>query len=179
MAHLFSKFQCLPLRLRDFNKKSIFKYLYATLCLILWLGDDVQATVKWVDGVMFVGETGSGHAIVMDGPADHGGRNMGIRPMEMILLGVGGCSSFDVVQILQKGRNHITDCVAEITAERVDAVPSVFSKIHLHFVVTGHDLKAATVERAVKLSAEKYCSAAIMLGAAGVEMTHDFEVIEV
>jgi putative redox protein len=139
----------------------------------------MQATVKWVDGVMFVGETGSGHAVVMDGPADHGGRNIGMRPMEMLLLGVGGCSSFDVVQILQKGRNNIVDCVAEISAERVDAVPSVFSKIHLHFIVSGHDLKAAAVERAVKLSAEKYCSASIMLAKAGVEITHDFEVIEV
>ena len=139
----------------------------------------MQATVKWVDGVMFVGETGSGHAVVMDGPPDHGGRNMGIRPMEMILLGVGGCSSFDVVQILQKGRNDIVNCVAEISAERVDLVPSVFSKIHLHFVVTGRELKTSAVERAVKLSAEKYCSASIMLSNAGVEITHDFEVIEV
>ena len=139
----------------------------------------MQATIKWVDGMMFVGETGSGHAVVMDGAPDHGGRNMGIRPMEMILLGVGGCSSFDVVQILQKGRNDIVNCVAEVSAERVDAVPSVFSKIHLHFVVSGRDLKAAAVERAVKLSAEKYCSASIMLTKAGVEITHDFEVIEV
>jgi len=139
----------------------------------------MQATVKWVDGVMFVGETGSGHAVVMDGPVDHGGRNIGMRPMEMLLLGVGGCSSFDVVQILQKGRNNLVNCVAEISAERVDAVPSVFSKIHLHFIVSGHDLKAAAVERAVKLSAEKYCSASIMLAKAGVEITHDFEVIEV
>lgn len=138
----------------------------------------MQVTVKWVDGVMFVGESGSGHAVVMDGPPDHGGRNMGIRPMEMILLGVGGCSSFDVVQILQKGRSDIVNCVTEVTAERVDAVPSVFSKIHLHFIVTGRDLKAAAVERAVKLSAEKYCSASIMLGKV-VEITHDFEVIEV
>ncbi len=139
----------------------------------------MRATVKWVDGVMFVGETGSGHAVVMDGAADHGGRNIGARPMEMILIGLGGCSSFDVVQILQKGRNIIVNCVTEITAERVDEVPSVFSKIHLHFVVTCHELKVAAVERAVKLSAEKYCSASIMLGKAGVEITHDFEVIEV
>lgn len=139
----------------------------------------MQATVKWVDGVMFVGESGSGHAVVMDGPPDHGGRNMGVRPMEMLLLGVGGCSSFDVIQILQKSRQQITGCVAELTAERVDAVPSVFSKIHLHFVVSGRDLKVSAVERAVQLSAEKYCSASIMLGNAGVEITHDFEVIEV
>jgi len=139
----------------------------------------MQATVKWVDGVMFVGESGSGHAVVMDGPPDHGGRNMGIRPMEMILLGLGGCSSFDVVQILQKGKNDIIDCVAELSAERVDAIPSVFSKIHLHFIVKGRGLKASAVERAVKLSAEKYCSASIMLSRAEVEITHDFEVIEV
>ena len=138
----------------------------------------MQATVKWVDGVMFVGESGSGHAIVIDGPPDHGGRNMGMRPMELILLGVGACSSFDVVQILQKGRNNVVDCVTEVIAERVDAIPSVFSKIHLHFKVSGKDLKASAVERAVKLSAEKYCSASIMLSKA-VDITHDFEVIEV
>lgn len=138
----------------------------------------MQATVKWVDGVMFVGESGSGHAIVIDGPPDHGGRNMGMRPMELLLLGVGACSSFDVVQILEKGRNNVTDCVAEVTAERVDAIPSVFSKIHLHFKVSGKNLKEPAVERAVKLSAEKYCSASIMLSKA-VEITHDFEVIEV
>ncbi|MEQ1544801.1 OsmC family protein [Methyloglobulus sp.] len=138
----------------------------------------MQATIKWVDGMMFVGETGSGHAVVIDGPPDHGGRNVGMRPMEMILLGVGSCSSFDVMQILQKGRNNVTACVVEVTAERVDAIPSVFSKIHLHFIVSGHDLKTSAVERAVKLSAEKYCSASIMLSKA-VEITHGFEVIEV
>ncbi len=138
----------------------------------------MQAQVKWVDGVMFVGETGSGHAVVMDGPPDNGGRNLGIRPMEMILLGVGGCSSFDVVQILQKGRHNIVDCLTEISAERVDTIPSVFSKIHLHFVVSGEDLKEAAVERAVRLSAEKYCSASIMLGKV-VEITHDFEIKKV
>ena len=137
----------------------------------------MQATVKWVDGVMFVGETGSGHAVVMDGPPDHGGRNIGMRPMEMLLLGLGGCSSFDVVQILQKGRNDLASSQVHITAERVDAVPSVFSKIHLHFIVSGKDLKASAVERAVNLSAEKYCSASIMLGKAGVEITHDFEML--
>jgi len=138
----------------------------------------MQATVKWVDGRAFLGESGSGHTVVMDGPADHGGRNIGIRPMEMVLLGVGGCSSYDVMDILQKGRNEIIDCVAELTAERVDAVPSVFSSIHLHFKVTGKNLKEAVVERAVKLSAEKYCSASIMLGKS-VDITHDFEVINI
>jgi putative redox protein len=139
----------------------------------------MQATVKWVDGMMFLGESGSGHTVVMDGPPDHGGRNMGIRPMEMLLLGMGGCSSFDVVQILQKGRSDLVNCVATLSAERVDTIPSVFSKIHIHFVISGRDLKIAAVERAVKLSAEKYCSASIMLANAGVEITHDFEVIEV
>jgi putative redox protein len=139
----------------------------------------MQATVKWIDGRMFVGESGSGHAIVMDGPPDHGGRNIGVRPMEMILLGVGGCSAFDVVDILQKGRHDVVDCVAELTAERVDAVPSVFSKIHLHFIVSGRNLKESVVERAVKLSAEKYCSASIMLAKGGVEISHDFEVKEI
>ena len=138
----------------------------------------MQATVKWVDGRMFVGESGSGHAVVMDGPPDHGGRNIGIRPMEMLLIGVGGCSSFDVVDILEKGRHAVTGCETQISAERVDAVPSVFSKIHLHFKVTGKSLSATAVERAVKLSAEKYCSASIMLGNAGVEISHDFEIFE-
>lgn len=139
----------------------------------------MQATIKWVDGRQFIGESGSGHTIVMDGPPDHGGRNTGVRPMEMILMGVGGCSSFDVIDILQKGRHDVHDCTAELTAERVDTVPAVFSKIHLHFKVTGKNLSATAVERAVKLSAEKYCSASIMLGKAGVEISHDFEVIEV
>ncbi len=139
----------------------------------------MQATIKWVDGRRFIGESGSGHAVVMDGPPDHGGRNIGMRPMEMILLGVGGCSSFDVIDILQKGRHEVVDCTAELSAERVDAIPSVFSKIHLHFKVTGKNLPVAAVERAVKLSAEKYCSASIMLGKAGVDISHDFEVIEV
>jgi putative redox protein len=138
----------------------------------------MQATIKWVDGRMFVGESGSGHAVIMDGPPDHGGRNIGVRPMEMILLGLGGCSSFDVIDILEKGRHQITDCTTELTAERVDTVPSVFSKIHLHFKVSGINLSAAAVERAVRLSAEKYCSASIMLGKAGVEISHDFEVLE-
>lgn len=118
----------------------------------------MEAKVRWVEGRMFVGESGSGHTVVMDGPSDHGGRNMGIRPMELILLGVGGCSSFDVIDILLKGRNDVTDCVVELSAERVDAIPSVFKTMHLHFVVSGRNLKASAVERAIKLSAEKYCS---------------------
>ena len=138
----------------------------------------MKATVKWVDNAMFLGESGSGHAVVMDGPADHGGRNLGIRPMEMVLLGLGGCTSFDVMSILTKQRLDVIDCVAEIEAERADAVPSVFTKIHVHFKVTGRNLKESAVERAVKLSAEKYCSASIMLEQGGVEITHSFAVSE-
>ena len=138
----------------------------------------MKATVKWVDNAMFLGESGSGHAIVMDGPEDHGGRNMGIRPMEMLLLGLGGCTSFDVMSILSKQRLDVHDCVAEIEAERADAVPSVFTKIHVHFKVSGRNLKESLVERAVKLSAEKYCSASIMLEQAGVEIAHSFAVSE-
>ncbi len=136
----------------------------------------MDVKVKWVDGMMFLGESESGHTVTMDGPPNLGGRNMGIRPMELLLLGMGGCTSFDVMQILQKSKQQVTDCVAEISAERVDTVPKVFSDIHVHFVVTGKELKPAMVERAVKLSAEKYCSASIMLEKA-VNITHDFEII--
>jgi putative redox protein len=136
----------------------------------------MKATVKWVDGVMFLGESGSGHSVVMDGPPDQGGRNLGPRPMEMLLVGVGGCSAFDVMSMLKKARQQVTDCRAELEAERADAVPAVFTRIHLHFVITGVDLKESQVARAVSLSAEKYCSASIMLGAAGVEMTHSHEI---
>ncbi|WP_041523688.1 OsmC family protein [Gilvimarinus agarilyticus] len=138
----------------------------------------MQATVKWVDGAQFLGESGSGHSVVMDGPEDHGGRNTGVRPMEMLLLGLGGCSTFDVVSILKKTRQAVGDCRVEITAERADAVPAVFTKIHLHFLVAGTDLKEKQVARAVELSATKYCSASIMLEGAGVEITHDYEIVE-
>lgn len=139
----------------------------------------MQATVKWVDGAMFLGESGSGHTVVMDGPPDHGGRNLGVRPMEMLLLGLGGCASFDVMSILQKSRQQVRDCRVEIQATRVDAVPAVFETINLLFVVEGKNLKEAQVKRAVELSAEKYCSASIMLEAAGVKITHGYEVREV
>ena len=138
----------------------------------------MKASVKWVDGAMFLAESGSGHSVVMDGPEDAGGRNMGIRPMEMLLLGVGGCSSFDVVNILRKGRQQVTACRTELDAQRADAVPAVFEKIHLHFVVSGKGLDTEKVRRAVELSADKYCSASIMLRKAGVEITHDFEIVE-
>lgn len=137
----------------------------------------MKAEVKWVGDAMFVGESGSGHAVVMDGPPDHGGRNMGIRPMEMLLIGVGGCSSFDVVDILKKSRQDVTGCHTRLEAERADAVPAVFTKINIHFIVKGRDLKEKQVERAVALSAEKYCSASIMLGKAGVAISHSFEIV--
>ena len=136
----------------------------------------MKAVVKWVDGVMFVGESGSGHSVVMDGAPEQGGRNMGVRPMEMLLLGLGGCASYDVIAMLKKGRQQIVDCRAEVEAERADAVPAVFTKIHVKFIVSGNDLKENQVKRAVDLSAEKYCSASVMLGAAGVEMSHSYEI---
>ena len=138
----------------------------------------MQATIKWVDGAMFLGESGSGHSIVMDGPPDHGGRNMGVRPMEMLLLGLGGCSAFDVMSILGKARQEVTDCRVELQAQRAEGVPSPFTKIHMQFIVTGKALKEAQVKRAVELSATKYCSASIMLEAAGVEITHGHEIHE-
>ena len=137
----------------------------------------MKARVKWIEDVCFMGETESGHAVIMDASPDIGGRNLGMRPMEMLLIGMGGCSSIDVVTILKKSRQPITDCVAEITAERAGEIPKVFTKIHVHFVVTGKGLNPVQVERAVNLSAEKYCSASIMLGKAA-QMSHDFEIVE-
>ena len=138
----------------------------------------MQATVKWVDGAQFLGESGSGHAVLMDGPVDHGGRNTGVRPMEMLLLGLGGCSSFDVMSILTKARQAVTDCRCELQAERAEGVPSPFTKIHMNFILVGKALKDAQVKRAVELSATKYCSASIMLEAAGVKITHAYEIHE-
>jgi putative redox protein len=137
---------------------------------------NVQATVKWMDGAMFVGESGSGHSVVMDGPPDLGGRNLGPRPMEMLLLGTGGCAMYDVISMLKKARQDVQNCRVEIQAERADAVPAVFTRLNMHFVVRGAELKENHVKRAVELSAEKYCSASIMLEAAGVAMTHSFEI---
>ncbi|MFT7560624.1 MAG: putative redox protein [Flavobacteriales bacterium] len=138
----------------------------------------MKAVVRWDGKAKFVGESGSGHEIVMDGPPDHGGENQGPRPMEMLLLGLGGCSSFDVVSILEKSRQQVESCHVEIDADRADEVPSVFTKIHLRFVVKGTKLKEAIVKRAVELSAEKYCSASIMLERAGVDVSHSYEMIE-
>jgi putative redox protein len=137
----------------------------------------MNSTIKWVDGAMFVGITGSGHTVVVDGPPEAGGRNLGPRPMELVLTGLGSCSAFDVVDILKKGRHGITACEVELQAERATEVPKVFTRIHLHFKVSGPRLKAAAVERAVNLSAEKYCSATIMLRAS-VAITHDFEIVD-
>lgn len=137
----------------------------------------MKARVKWVQDAMFVGESGSGHSVVMDGPVDGGGRNLGVRPMEMLLLGTGGCTAYDVVHILKKSRQPVLDCVVELEAERADTVPAVFTAIHIHFVVTGRGLNDATVKRAVELTAEKYCSASIMLGQVAA-ITHDYEIIE-
>lgn len=138
----------------------------------------MKARIKWVEDMCFVAESGSGHAIVMDGPPELGGRNLGVRPMELLLMGVGGCSSIDVVMILKKARQPVVDCVCELQAERATTEPKVFTAIHLHFIVTGSGLNPAQVERAVKLSAEKYCSASIMLAKGGVAVSHDFEIRE-
>lgn len=137
----------------------------------------MKARVKLIEGVSFAGQSESGHTVVMDGAPEAGGRNLGVRPMEMLLMGLGGCSAFDVVMILRKSRQQVTDCVADLDATRADSDPKVFTKIHVHFTVTGKGLDPKRVEQAVKLSAEKYCSASIMLGKTA-EITHDFEVVE-
>ena len=135
----------------------------------------MKARVKWVEGVSFVGESDSGHAVVMDGPPESGGRNLGIRPMEMLLIGMGGCTAFDVIHILKKARQPVVDCVVEMEAERAADEPKVFTRIHVHFIVSGDGLAEKHVARAVELSAEKYCSASIMLGKTA-EISHDYEI---
>ena len=137
----------------------------------------MKSRIKWVEGVMFVGESDSGHSVVMDGPPESGGRNKGVRPMELMLMGMGGCTSFDVIHILKKARQPVSDCVAEIEADRADSEPKVFTRIHIHFIVSGKGLKENQVKRAVELSAEKYCSASIMLGKTA-EISHDYEIVE-
>ena len=122
-------------------------------------------------------ESESGHCVVMDGPPDHGGRNLGPRPMELLLMGMGGCASFDVVSILKKSRQAVTSCVTALKAERADEIPAVFTSVHLHFVVSGKGLKDAQVKRAVDLSAEKYCSASIMLSRSGAKISHSYEIV--
>ncbi|TSA52499.1 MAG: OsmC family protein [Nitrosomonadaceae bacterium] len=137
----------------------------------------MKARIKWKDGMSFLGESGSGHAVLMDGPPEAGGRNLGPRPMEMLLLGTGGCAAFDVMLILKKSRQAVSDCVVEIEAQRATQDPKVFTHIHFHFILTGKNLQPQQIERAISLSAEKYCSASIMLGKTA-EMTHDFELVE-
>jgi putative redox protein len=137
----------------------------------------MKARIKWVEKVTFLAESGSGHAVVLDGAPDAGGRNLGVRPMEMLLMGLGGCSAFDVVLILRKGREDVSDCVVELEAERAETDPKVFTRIHMHYKVAGRGLAPAKVERAIKLSAEKYCSASAIMAKTAV-ITHDWEVIE-
>jgi putative redox protein len=135
----------------------------------------MKVRIKWLEDVAFVGESESGHALVMDGAPEGGGRTLGPRPMETVLIGTGGCTAYDVVHILRKSRAAVTDCVVQIEADRAPEDPKVFTRIHFHFVVTGKALKPQQVERAVHLSAEKYCSASIML-AKTAQITHDFEI---
>jgi len=137
----------------------------------------MKTQVKWRDGASFTGETESGHAIVMDGPPDFGGNNIGPRPMEMLLTGLGGCTAFDVVMMLQRSRQDILDCHVDIDATRADTEPKVFTKIHIHFTVYGNDLADKQVARAVELSATKYCSASIMLGKTA-DISHDYKIID-
>jgi putative redox protein len=136
----------------------------------------MKARIDWQQGMAFRASTESGHSIDIDGPPDLGGENQGPRPMELLLAGLGSCSAVDVVHILQRGRHDVTDCTVDINADRADVDPKVFTAIHLHFRVTGRDLREAAVARAVELSADKYCSASIMLGKAA-EITHGYEVV--
>jgi len=137
----------------------------------------MKCSVKWLDHMSFVGESGSGHSVVMDGAPEAGGRNLGVRPMEMVLLGLGGCTAFDVISILRKSRQQVVDCEVELEAERATEIPKVFTKIHLHFIVSGKDLDSNKVAKAMTLSADKYCSASRMLEKTAV-ISHDFEVVD-
>jgi putative redox protein len=137
----------------------------------------MECTVRWHEGMSFIAETGSGHLVAMDGAPEAGGRNLAPRPMELLLAGMGGCTAFDVVLILQRGRHSINACTVKLQAERADTDPKVFTRINLHYTVTGKSLKPEAVERALNLSAEKYCSASIMLGKTAA-ITHSFELVE-
>ncbi|RJQ47012.1 MAG: OsmC family protein [Gammaproteobacteria bacterium] len=136
----------------------------------------MKARVKWIEHSTFVAQSGSGHSVVLDGPPEAGGQNLGVRPMEMVLLGLGGCTAFDVVDILRKKREPVTGCAVEIEAERAETVPKVFTKIHVRYIVTGKNVKEESVRQAVELSAEKYCSVSIMLGKTA-RMTHDYQIL--
>src|SRR5512135_3567147 len=136
----------------------------------------MECSVRWIDGATFLAETGSNHVVAMDGAPDGGGRNLAPRPMEMVLLGTGGCSAYDVVVILKKSGQDVTGCNVELSAERADTDPKIFTRIHMHFVLRGRKLKTSMVESAIKLSHQKYCSASIML-AKSAQITHDYEII--
>jgi putative redox protein len=138
----------------------------------------MKATVRWVQDVMFLGESGSGHAVVMEGAPDAGGRNLGVRPMEMLLLGLGGCTAFDVVMILKRGREPVTDCVVDMDAERAATEPKVFTRIAMKYRITGRGLDPQKVERAVNLSAQKYCAATAIL-AKTAQISHEIEIIDI
>jgi len=137
----------------------------------------MNISVKWIDGMLMVGKSDSGHAIVMDGPPEIGGENLGVRPMEMLLIGMAGCTMIDVVSTLKKMREDIIDCQTQVSADRAEEYPKVFTNIHVHFVLRGNQLNLSNVDKAIKLSAEKYCSASIMIGKTA-NITHDYEIIE-
>ena len=137
----------------------------------------LKTKIKWMQDVSFKGSSESGHEVVLDGPEELGGKGLGMRPMEMMLIGMGGCTSFDVVTILKRSRQQITGCIAEIEAIRADEIPKVFTSIHIHFLIKGIDLQEKAIKRAIELSANKYCSASIMLGKS-VKITHDFVISE-
>ena len=137
----------------------------------------MNISVKWIDGMLMVGKSDSGHAVVMDGPPEIGGENLGVRPMEMLLLGMAGCTMIDVVSTLKKMREDVVDCQTQVSADRSEEYPKVFTNINVHFILKGKQLNPSKVDNAIKLSAEKYCSASIMIGKTAV-ITHDFEIIE-
>ena len=137
----------------------------------------MNISVKWIDGLLMVGKSDSGHAIVMDGPPEIGGGNLGVRPMEMLLLGMAGCTMIDVVSTLKKMREDVVDCQTQVSADRAEEYPKVFTNIHVHFILRGNQLNPSNVDKAIKLSAEKYCSASIMIGKTAI-ITHDYEIIE-
>jgi putative redox protein len=159
----------------------VFRWRSSCVCaanVLSFSGNSMKARVKWIENVSFVGESGSGHSVIMDGAPDAGGRNLGFRPMEMLLLGLGGCSAFDVVMILKRGRERVTDCVVEIDAERAETEPKIFTKIALRYIITGHELDPKKVERAVSLSADKYCSATAIMNKTA-QISHAIEIVGV
>ena len=137
----------------------------------------MNISVNWVDGMLMVGKSDSGHAITMDGPPEIGGENLGVRPMEMLLLGMAGCTMIDAISTLEKMRENLSDCQTKVSADRDEDYPKVFTNIHVHFVLRGKQLNPSKVDKAIKLSAEKYCSASIMIGKTAI-ITHDYEIIE-